>query len=414
MVRPRVLTLALCAGLGMFTGRATADTLRIANWNVTNYAGGRVPEFQTALYAEFDGRSLRPDVLIGQEFTSAAAVASFVQLLNTAAGSPGDWVAATFVDGPDTDSALFYRTTRVQPATELSPSGVTIVAVGGPAPNHPRNIMRFDLVLSGGTSAECRLAVYSTHMKAGTTASDLERRLLEAQRIRADAAALPPGWFFLLGGDLNIQTSAQAAYGALVGPQVGDAGRFHDPIATPGSWNNNGAFRFVHTQDPVGPGGMDDRHDQLLLCAALLDGAGLDYIGNPAVPYSTTTWNDPHHSYRAWGNDGTSFNQALTISGNTMVGPVIAQALVTAAAGAGHLPVFLDLRVPPCRFDVACDGRVDPADGAPGAECLSGPAGGPGWAGPSQFCRDYFDADADGDVDLADLAALQLEVAALP
>ena len=97
-----------------------------------------------------------------------------------------------------------------------------------------------------------------------------------------------------------------------------------------------------------------------------------------------------------------------------MVGPVIAQALVTAAAGAGHLPVFLDLRVPPCRFDVACDGRVDPADGAPGAECLSGPAGGPGWAGPSQFCRDYFDADADGDVDLADLAALQLEVAALP
>ncbi len=27
------------------------------------------------------------------------------------------------------------------------------------------------------------------------------------------------------------------------------------------------AYRFIHTQDPSGAGGMDDRHDQILVCA---------------------------------------------------------------------------------------------------------------------------------------------------
>jgi hypothetical protein len=91
---------------------------------------------------------------------------------------------------------------------------------------------------------------------------------------------------------------------------------------------------------------MDDRYDQVLTSASLVDGPGFEYIGAPSVPYSTSTWNDPNHSYRSWGNDGTSFNMSLTVDGNTMVGAVIAQALRDAAASGGHLPVFLDLRVP--------------------------------------------------------------------
>ena len=107
-------------------------------------------------------------------------------------------------------------------------------------------------------------------------------------------------------------------------------------------------FEFIHTQDPSGAGGMDDRFDQILLSASLIDGRGFDYIGNPNLTYSTTTWNDTNHSYRCWGNDGTSFNTTLTIMGNTMVGATIAQALVNVATTAGgHLPVFLDLKVPP-------------------------------------------------------------------
>jgi predicted RecA/RadA family phage recombinase len=103
----------------------------------------------------------------------------------------------------------------------------------------------------------------------------------------------------------------------------------------------------IHTQDPADPaGGMDDRHDQILIGTSLIDGSGLDYIGNQSIPWNLSTFNDPNHSYRCWGNDGTSYNTTLKISGNAMVGATIAQALVATANGLGHLPVYLDLRVP--------------------------------------------------------------------
>lgn len=311
--------------------------LRVLEYNVTNYSSGRVTEFQTILFGEFQSRSARPDIVIGQEFLSQAAVTNFLAILNTAPGSPGDFAAAPFVDGPDTDSAFFYRTSKV------TFQQAVVVAVGGNSPNHPRNVMRYDVRLAGYTGLGASLSVYSSHMKANATADDQARRLLEARRIRENAETLG-GRPFLLGADLNIQNSNQAAYIELVGSQSNNAGRFFDPIATPGDWNNNPTFRYVLTQDPATQ--MDDRLDQILLSAGLVDGQGFDYIGNPSIPYSTTTWNDPNHSYRAWGNDGGSYDAPLRVTGNTMVGPVIAQALIDSALSNGHLPVFLDLRVP--------------------------------------------------------------------
>ncbi len=331
----RVLLALVCVG----TAPAAAQ-LRVATWNVTNYSSGRVTDFQTAIYGVFEERLLAPDILIGQEFTSQSSVNNFLAILNGAPGGPGDWAAAPFINGNDTDNAFFYRTSKV---VFLA---VTTVSVGGGAPNHPRDVQRYDVIPVGYSGAAAVLACYSSHMKAGDTSDDQARRLDEAIDIRNDAETLDPQWNFLLAGDFNIQSSAQAAYVELVGSQGNNAGQFHDPIATPGSWNNNSAFRFVHTQDPAGSGGMDDRHDQILVDIDLIDGAGFDYIGDPNRPYSTTTWDDANHSYRAWGNDGTSYNSNLRVSGNTMVGATIAQALINTAAGAGHLPVFLDLRVP--------------------------------------------------------------------
>lgn len=315
--------------------------IRVAQQNISNYSGGRETALQTEFYGQFEGRSISPDIIIVQEFISAAATTNFKNLLNTAPGSPGDWEAASFINGPDTDSAFFYRTSRVIFL------GVTIVSVGGSAPNHPRNIQRYDIRPIGYSSGGSTLACYSTHMKSGSTSEDQARRLVEAQIVRNNAETLAAGWQFLISGDFNIQSSGQAAYQELVGSQTNNLGRFFDPINTPGSWNNNCSFRIVHTQDPIGAGGMDDRHDQILLSENLVDGQGFDYLGNPAIPYSTSTWNDLNHSYRAWGNDGNSCNNTLQVAGNTMVGPIIAQAIIDSANGAGHLPVFLDLLLPP-------------------------------------------------------------------
>jgi hypothetical protein len=322
-----------------------AAQLRVADWNVSFYTGsGRVAEFQTAIYGSFQGRTMAPDILICQEFTNVGAVTAFLTILNTAPGSLGDWAAAPFIDGPDTDSAFFFRTSKVEYL------GTTLVVPGGNPSGAPRNVLRYDIRPFGYSTEATTLACYSVHMKAGASSSDQNRRLAEAIAIRADSNALPPGWNFLLAGDTNIQNSVQAAYQQFVGSQADNRGRFFDPINSPGSWNQNILFRFIHTQAPGTRGvGMDDRFDVILLSDSLVDGPDFNYIGNPLVPYSTTTWNDPNHSFRVWGNDGSSYRQTLTIAGNTMVGAVIAQALVDTAevdSSGGHLPVFLDLRVP--------------------------------------------------------------------
>lgn len=343
-IRPRSLA-AHAAFCALMACPAVAQ-LRVVAWNISNYAGGRTAAIHDSVYGVFEGRSMAPDVFVLQEFLSQGAVDQFVAALNSAPGSPGDWAGAAFVNGPDTDSAFAYRTGTVQLVDAV------VVATGGVSPNFPRNIMRYDIRPVGYGGAEATIAMYSVHMKSGSGSSDQQRRLLEAQTIRADAEQLPDGWSFLVGGDFNIQSSSQAAYQELIGWQFDNTGRFFDPISTPGSWNNNGSFRFVHTQDPIGAGGMDDRHDQILLSRSIIDRGGLEYVGvlneitGLPVPYSTSTWNDPNHSYRSWGNDGSTFNIAMRIADNQMVGPTIAQGLVTMCAGAGHLPVFLDIRVP--------------------------------------------------------------------
>ena len=332
----RSLTLVFAIGVAAISA---GQTLRIATWNITNYGGGRTADLQNALFGSFEGRSLSPDVVVAQEFLSQAAADSFLTMLNTVPGGTGDWAAATFVNGPDTDNAFFYRTTK---ANLL---GQAVISLGGNDPLPPRNTLRYDLQLGTGGA---KLSIYSSHMKSGTASSDEARRLAEARAIRNDAESLAPDVDFVLGGDLNVQRATDDAYAELIGSQSNNEGRFFDPVASPGVWNDSNTLRFLHTQDPTGTGGMDDRFDFLLGGAGLFDGAGLDYVGNSGLAFSTTTWNDPNHSYRTWGNDGTSLNGPLTITGNTMVGSSIAQSLANVATtNGGHLPVFMDLNAVP-------------------------------------------------------------------
>jgi hypothetical protein len=135
-LRHHVSALLLAAGLAA----PAAAQLRVANWNVSTYSGsGREAAFKTAIYGAYQGRSMAPDVLVCQEFTTPAAVVTFRAILNTAPGSPGDWEAAPFIDGPDTDNAFFYRASKVQFL------GATIVIPGGDPNGAPRHIIRYDI-----------------------------------------------------------------------------------------------------------------------------------------------------------------------------------------------------------------------------------------------------------------------------
>ncbi len=314
--------------------------LRVATWNLTNFNGtdaDRNAAMRTSLFAEFEGRSLRPDVLVVQEVTGAAAAARLPGILNADTRGGQDWALAPFIDGPTTDSALLYRTSR---AAILD---VVVASPGGGTPLPPRHTIRYDLAIAGYDAPV--LSLYSTHMKAGTSGSDRDRREAEARAIRDDAQALPQGTHIMLLGDFNMQSSSEDAYGELIDSQADNNGRFFDPIASPGSWNNSALFRFLHTQDPTSQ--MDDRFDLILVNDDLFDGDGLEYLGDVTTPFSRTTFDDPNHSYRSWGNDGSTFDGPIRTAGNAMVGATIAQALRDAPGGTlGHLPVFLDLLVP--------------------------------------------------------------------
>ncbi len=357
--RWRVSAAALCLLSPSALLAQAPPAIRVTQWNVTNFttSPSRNSVFQTAIYGINPANNLQmaPDLFLGEEFTSASALPVFLNMLNTAPGSPGDWAAAPWSAGnefvPDTNTAVFYRTSKFNFVR------ITLVSQGSTSTSTPpRNTYRYDLQPKGFINDVPTLSCYVSHFKAQGGTNDGVRRLVEAQRIRANSATLTdPNTYFLIGGDFNVITSSAPEYQALVGTPAGTtaAGQFYDPINTPGAWNNNGAYRFVHTQEPSTQ--MDDRHDQILLCSKLLDNTGFDYVyndnGNPILnfkpaPYSTTTWNDLRHSYRSWGNDGTSYNVPLKIAGNTMVGAAIAQALVTSVQGNGHLPVFLDLKLP--------------------------------------------------------------------
>lgn len=344
---------ALFIVLGASAVSISQAQLRVATWNITNYTSGRTAAFQTAIFSSFEGRSMNPDVLVVQEIKGTTGVNNFLNLLNSAPGQAGQWAAGTpFISTGDSDSAMFYRKSKVD--------FVALANISG----DPRATQRYDFKLKGygaGSTMNPNVSYYSSHLKSGDGGTDEARRLTETTNIRHDAATRPAGTQFLIGGDFNVKTSADDGYNRLVAPSVstdGTAGRFYDPINssfTSGggtiNWNSS-TYRVLHTQDPFGAGGMDDRYDFILTGGSLRDGKGLEYIGSATDAYSLSTWNDPNHSYRVWGNDGTSYDTTLTTTGNTMVGATIAQALrdstgnTNPANTGGHLPIFLDMKVP--------------------------------------------------------------------
>lgn len=337
--RPRRSLLAFLA-VAVLAHAAQADGLRVATWNITYYGGDRAAEIGTAVYGQWQGKSFSPDVICLQEMTSVSAVNALVSALNAAPGSPGDWVRAPFYSSGTLSTALVYRTGKVTPVAH------TLVAPGGAFPNHPRNIVRYDIAPVGYSESASVVSVYPIHFKAfhDDPNNDI-RRFNEAVNLTNDIAALPAGRHVVVGADFNIRRSTDPAFALMVGDPF-NTGLLRDPINRGGEWFNNIAFRNIHTQDPNNASGMDDRLDQVLLSPSLVDGQGMDYIGDYPRPWDLRVFEDPNHSYRAWGNDGSSFNTFLRIQGNAMVGPVIAQALVDMAAGGGHLPVFLDLAMP--------------------------------------------------------------------
>ncbi len=328
LVRARraALVLALATPLAA----APAHALRIVDYNILNYPGTtgptRDPRYRTIL------QPLNADVLITEEMTSSAGVNEFLGSLNTM--EPGQWAAAPFVDGNDTDCGLFYK-----------PSKVQFLGQWGFYPN-PASLLRlvhvYRLKPVGYTSGATELRLYGMHLKASMGFET--QRGQEGAGVRDSMNAMPPGTYAIACGDMNFYTAtSEPAYARFTETQVNNVGRLYDvlPSVIGGvtGWHDVGGFASIHTQSPclsggtacasgAATGGLDDRFDFFLPTLNLGDGQGMDVVPG---------------SYISVGNDAQHFNKNITDSPTIPEGAAYASAL---QLNSDHLPIRIDLQLP--------------------------------------------------------------------
>lgn len=182
--------------------------------------------------------------------------------------------------------------------------------------------------------------VYSVHLKAGRSSSDASTRASEVAKIREDADALGQGQSIVYTGDFNVTQGTELAYQNFFSAGNGSA---VDPTGV-SAWNGlttpeimTQSTRTGNLSDGGAGGGLDDRFDFQLVTDEVADGSGFAIIS----PSSTGA---AESSYRAFGNDGTSFNQSIN---NSYTGRSQSAAVLDALFGfSDHLPVVADYQLP--------------------------------------------------------------------
>jgi hypothetical protein len=253
----------------------------IMTYNLLNYPGStgaiRNPYFITVLSNE-------PDIIVAQELLSQSSVNEFVA--NVLMQVSTDYDAGLFVDGNDTDNAIFFKT-----------SLFTFIA-NNPIHTALRDINEF-VLMHNATGDTIR--IYTLHLKASQGSENESKRAAEVDSLRKVTDALHPDANFIIAGDFNIYRSTEPAYQNLLNQT--NSGYVLDPIESPGDWHNNISFAPIHTQSPRtrqfqggANGGMDDRFDMILISQSILDDGGVSYEIGTYTPY---------------GNDGMHFNDSL-------------------------------------------------------------------------------------------------------
>ena len=281
--------------------------LRIANYNVAAL-NGNLAALQDVLVAlgtdDKPGFAIAPHVLILQEVqnadTSVPGPMTSPLGARIAAAFPGvPYARATFTITPAEDGTVgaqcvYYRTDTL---AEIAGAHIDLPTGGS------RNSDRWQFRLLGYNSPDARFFVYSSHLKAGTTAADEDERYDGAVVLRNNADALPAGSHVIFAGDYNMYENAELAYQEMISAGNGQA---VDPLGT-GNWTGSGNA-IKHTQAPclsgcaLTGGGMDDRFDLQLATNAFNDGEGLSRIAS---------------TYRSFGNDGNHYNQDMNNGNNT-------------------------------------------------------------------------------------------------
>ena len=405
--------MAMAAVLAGLSAAATAQ-LRVVSWNVADrYASSpisaRATEVQRVL--EFVGRETvngiqRPaDIMAIQEVrTDRSTLTTIANALNTVTGT-SNYVAWTESPGGNGEQEGFIYNSAT----------VSLVHQDWHSTSSDRAIGRASF-RPIGYGADADVWVYNIHHAAGSDVGAQTERRDEAFAARitvsegrtGSGSGSPSGIAFgsdslsstsniIYAGDYNQRSSTEDANNSYsiytenpyaiyqLGPAdfFGD-GQAVDPIDSPGTWNHNYSFASIHTQSPhdgskgLTTGGMDDRFDFQMISTELNDGEGLHYIGPDSGDSPANA-----ESYHTFGNNGTNYNQAANVSGNTALDWIITEGLTlpemtptqtrnavrdALAKASDHSPVVVDYALPASMDVTVCapleviQGRTAQAD----------------------------------------------------
>lgn len=290
------------------------SAILVMNYNLLNYPGSTADVRDPAFRVILD--EVQPDVLIVEELSSQDGFNRYLgNVLNYASAT---YSGGTFINGPDSDNGIYFKTGKFQFISNT------------PIATALRDINEFKLrhMATGDT-----LIFYAAHLKASNTSADAVLREAEVANLRAVTNTMAAGKYFMVCGDFNFYSSYEGAYQKLIQADGYPEGKFNDVVSMTGNWNN-GAYAIHHTQSPRttafgggATGGMDDRFDMILFSDALMQGSG--------------TYSLLSNSYKAYGNDGLHYNQALNVPPFGMYTATIASALHDAS---DHLPVVVKLK----------------------------------------------------------------------
>ncbi|MEP7128381.1 MAG: endonuclease/exonuclease/phosphatase family protein, partial [Chitinophagales bacterium] len=291
-----------------------SDEVSLLSYNLLNYPDPSNVNADTALrnpYYRTIIAATNPDLLVVEEMNSQSGVNGFLsKVMNASAPA---YAAGAFIDGPDTDNCLFYKT------------GKFVFVSNNKIKTDLRNISEFKLVhiFSGDT-----IRIYAVHLKASSGTANELQRALEVDSLRKVTNALPAGSNFIVCGDFNFYAASESGYQKLLQVNGSNEGHFIDPITMTGSWNNS-SYAIHHTQSTRtrsfgggSTGGMDDRFDLILYSKAISQSGGVTYVVNSETGY---------------GNDGNHYNDSINRMPNSSVSLNIANALHYAS---DHLPVI--------------------------------------------------------------------------
>ena len=296
------------ASFSMLTNTIFAQLqAKVMTYNLLNYDAAdtaRNVYFRTII------NSASPDILAVQEIIGLNSVNTFRRQVMNAISY--NYNSAFFIDGPDTDNALFYDSTKF--------SFIFNTAI----PTAYRNLNEFRM-LHKATGDTFR--IFACHLKADTGTVNEQRRAAQVDSLRKRTNALHSGAYFITCGDFNMYGANEPAYQKLMLVNSSD-GQFVDPLIMPGIWNNS-TYAANHTQSTRrrsfgsgATGGLDDRFDIM--------------INSNSVASSNGRVRYLNGSLNAFGNDGQHYNDSINRIPNNAVTQTIANALHYAS---DHLPV---------------------------------------------------------------------------